>query len=856
MLFASVAAVCVTVRRGGGPLPTAFRLATRGLRWSRPGILTGRLELDVPRRLRGRGAQMARLGESSSVTPQVPLLTDGESQNFAGGAGIYQPDWDEIDLGDDFLPGRGEFDRAKNRGDGDARRNRNTNPHRNIPGLGAYEDDGSVPWMRRMMPGFDENFAGTDLDDDDVAAVGEKKSVENKKPVDADSFARAFPNGAPRLRPSVLSEKTPERGWEDSSDDTAYTESPYETAFENGGGHFQQGGKTGAAYEDDLGVGELEESYAASAQVSERQQRFMVSKERQQENELARWRALRGTKNADPKRAKAKSDAALGAATAGGGADGGGDLRRGMGGADGNTRNAWGDYTPLPYDPATDRLPLDYGYAYDYGYDARGRDDGENEKSLYSHLGMQAQTGQSRDANLGVGVPGLASHVAYAGDGIPGLGTSPSAAGTTRVLLSVKPGEWRLAYMQLASLKRVSPKTLQHVTVLSYDSTTHAACLALGNGRDQGVDCFLDTQFVDLFGDFSFGLDGHDEEVDATYSTKLSWRKIHAAYTLLGQETPVVLLDADVVFLKDPTPGWRDAMRNYDVTVNAFVGSVDQAQRNADTKIVLLPAAQKTKQLVRNWLRGESIAGLGDTRNQPGLDGRTQAGFDDRTQAGFDDETPVNRAPERDYFNFVLVPTEAGHAKIHAFSAREFANFVTAHKGNDGAFEGVFAVTGGFCASLKAKELFLKSTLEEKARAERVLQKEKATASGRHDRASRPGVTEDGDDGDEEFYESSDSSSRASRTAKSAARRVDRIAARRKTRAAKRNKGLPLITEIDPHTHAAAVGVSGGNVGLDASTDDRNENWPPTAVACDAEKRRAAFRGEFLVTENRKVEWD
>jgi len=317
VLFASVAAVCVTVRRGGGPLPTAFRLATRGLRWSRPGILTGRLELDVPRRLRGRGAQMARLGESSSVTPQVPLLTDGESQNFAGGAGIYQPDWDEIDLGDDFLPGRGEFDRAKNRGDGDARRNRNTNPHRNIPGLGAYEDDGSVPWMRRMMPGFDENFAGTDSDDD-VAAVGEKKSVENKKPVDADSFARAFPNGAPRLRPSVLSEKTPERGWEDSSDDTAYTESPYETAFENGGGHFQQGGKTGAAYEDDLGVGELEESYAASAQVSERQQRFMVSKERQQENELARWRALRGTKNADPKRAKAKSDAALGAATAGG----------------------------------------------------------------------------------------------------------------------------------------------------------------------------------------------------------------------------------------------------------------------------------------------------------------------------------------------------------------------------------------------------------------------------------------------------------------------------------------------------------------------------------------------------------
>ena len=57
-----------------------------------------------------------------------------------------------------------------------------------------------------------------------------------------------------------------------------------------------------------------------------------------------------------------------------------------------------------------------------------------------------------------------------------------------------------LAYLQLASLKRTSPGTLAHVIVPTYDRATRAAA-ALGDGRDKGVDCFLDEAFLETWGE-------------------------------------------------------------------------------------------------------------------------------------------------------------------------------------------------------------------------------------------------------------------------------------------------------------------------------------------------------------------
>ena len=89
----------------------------------------------------------------------------------------------------------------------------------------------------------------------------------------------------------------------------------------------------------------------------------------------------------------------------------------------------------------------------------------------------------------------------------------------------------------------------------------------------------------------------------------------------------------------------------------------------------------------------------------------------------------------------------------------------------------------------------LRSTLEEKARAERTCQEEAALGAAR---GAAPGAAPP------------TAGRRGHLSARSAARRA-RIVELKKTRAKKRAKGLPLISSVDTQTHAAAVGVSGGD---------------------------------------------
>ena len=820
LAFAGVAATVGTtvgVTRAG--LPPMASLNTRGVSWSGQPTDSMRTKLPSPRPLGGGNARMARLGDSD-VAPQVPLPKGDSSQNLQG-AGIYQPDWDEIDLGDDFLGSNGmDEGRIETKRPYRAPYRAQRKPELK-PELGAYEEDGSIPWMRRMMPGHegdgmarDEN-AKDSFEEDEVASMGQKE-----KPRDADSFDGAFPRGAPRLHPTDLSEPS-ERSWDFVPED----EPSYDTL------------NAGASYEDEM-LGELESSYAA-ADAARKERRFRISREQAYRKKKAQWEAFHETY--PDAGTEIKEVAGLGAsreavgAAKSVGAKAKSDKRHSKR-AEGDKSTGLLDYTydyGYDYGLITLPRPLDYDYendyAYDYGYDydygkGKGKSGKKVAESDTSKLG-------DRDLQASLGIPGLTQHIQYAGDGATLGGDGTYSPSSTRILLNVKPNEWNLAYMQLASLKRVAPKILSHVTVLTHDTATRDACVSLGNAKDKGVDCFLDENFVTKYGDVSDGDLKHESGQSdySSYENALSWRKLRAAYALLTESnTPVVLLDADIVWLNDPTSSWREAMNSYDITVNSFVGSTDEAQRNSDTKIVLLPAGVKTKQIVKAWLKGE------------------------RVEVNVEEDTDrKTRSPERVYFNYVLVPTSAAHVKIHAFSAHQFSNFLTAHKGADGAFGDVTAVTGGFCENTKAKELFLKSTLTEKAKAEQMLQKE----GGLGDRVQGHSRVSLGVSSNQDFESSEESSGQwALKKAKSAARRASRIVERKKERAEKRNKGLPLISSVDSETHAAAVGVAGGDVGLIGDADS-NSNWPPVDVACDIEKRRQTFRGDFRVTEDRRVEW-
>ena len=868
LAFGAVAATCATTAALRVGLPPMASLHTRGVSWSRPAATPTRLE--APRPLGAAPTpRLASLG--AGVDPQVPLPGGGaRADRAAAGAGIYQPDWDEIDLGDEFR-GESENERENERRAPPKIPRQKTKEHE--PTLGSlgsypYEDDGSVPWTRRLLPGYreenrEENRAMNDLVERDALALED----ESRKPkADLDAFEGAFGDGdgglanAPRLRSldrASRDAEASERAWDAEASESFADEkgSRYEDAYENGLDARLE--LDGDAYEASL-RGDLDASYA-DAERAERRRRVKIARRREHARDLDLYeakksRAEAGTGTGTGTRGTTRAEASLGAAR-----------RGGEGGT--NPPDSYFDYdapdyvppglVPVPR-PFTDYDYAPYDYDYDYGdYDyagtgtgaaaARGRrrgGDGDAGRSRGSASRVPS-TGREPGGTLGdarsvPGVPGLAQHIAYAGDGVG------AAAGSTRVLVSVRPGEWGLAYLQLASLKRTSPGTLAHITVLTYDRATRAACAALGDGRDKGVDCFLDEAFLETWGealaDASASAAEKKLRLEETESltrlrAALSWRKVHAAFELLQQNTPVVLLDADVVFLKDPTASWRDAMRRYDVAVAALVGDEDEAQRNADTSVTLLPATPKTRELVRQWLKGESESvafaeiAHGDTSDTSGDEDRED--------------------PARAYFNYALVPVVAGHARVHGLDARTFANFLTAHRGADGAFDGVVAVSGGFCATPEAKERFLRSTLEEKARAEKDLAREEAALGAA--RGAAPGGE---DPRDPRVLAGDGASSWASASARSAARRAARIVERKKTRAKKRAKGLPLISSVDTQTHAAAVGVSGGDVGLDAGSDDASD-WPPVAgLACDGAKRKAAFRGEYRVTEDRRVVWD
>jgi hypothetical protein len=92
---------------------------------------------------------------------------------------------------------------------------------------------------------------------------------------------------------------------------------------------------------------------------------------------------------------------------------------------------------------------------------------------------------------------------------------------------------------------------LPHVTVLTYDTATRDAC-----GIQRGVDCFFDQDFVSTHGGGGDSGDGGGSGGGGAYQAALSWRKVHAALSLITADIPVVLLDADTVFLRDPSPAW------------------------------------------------------------------------------------------------------------------------------------------------------------------------------------------------------------------------------------------------------------------------------------------------------------
>ena len=502
---------------------------------------------------------------------------------------------------------------------------------------------------------------------------------------------------------------------------------------------------------------------------------------------------------------------------------------------------------PVPR-PFTDYDYAPYDYDYDYGdYDyagtgtgaaaARGRrrgGDGDAGRSRGSAsrvpLTGREPGGTLGDARSVPGVPGLAQHIAYAGDGVG------AAAGRRASWFPVRPGEWGLAYLQLASLKRTSPGTLAHITVLTYDRATRArrARLSATAGTKAWTASWMRrfSRRGEALADASASTAEKKLRLEETESltrlrAALSWRKVHAAFELLQQNTPVVLLDADVVFLKDPTASWRDAMRRYAMSRRRAGGRRGRI------------ASQ------RGHERDSASGDAQDARAGPTVaEGRVRVCRVRRNRAWrhfrhFRGRGP--RRPARAYFNYAL-RARGGRPRARARlgRARTFANFLTAHRGADSAFDGVVAVGRRVLRDARGQGAAACGARWRRRRGRRRTSPGKRRRRGRRE-ARLPG--------------------RGRRTARrrgrlrrlGARRRAARIVERKKTRAKKRAKGLPLISSVDTQTRTPPPSASPAGTGLDAGSDDASD-WPPSrgSRGGDGAKRKAAFRGEYRVTEDRR----
>ena len=329
LAFGAVAATCATTAALRVGLPPMASLHTRGVSWSRPAATPTRLE--APRPLGAAPTpRLASLG--AGVDPQVPLPGGGaRADRAAAGAGIYQPDWDEIDLGDEFR-GESENERENERRAPPKIPRQKTKEHEPTePTLGSYsyEDDGSVPWTRRLLPGYreenrEENRAMNDLVERDALAL-EDESRKPKK-ADLDAFEGAFGDGdgglanAPRLRSldrASRDAEASERAWDAEASENFADEkgSRYEDAYENGLDARLE--LDGDAYEASL-RGDLDASYA-DAERAERRRRVKIARRREHARDLDLYeakksRAEAGTGTGTGTRGTTRAEASLGAA--------------------------------------------------------------------------------------------------------------------------------------------------------------------------------------------------------------------------------------------------------------------------------------------------------------------------------------------------------------------------------------------------------------------------------------------------------------------------------------------------------------------------------------------------------------
>ena len=141
-------------------------------------------------------------------------------------------------------------------------------------------------------------------------------------------------------------------------------------------------------------------------------------------------------------------------------------------------------------------------------------------------------------------------------------------------------------------------RVLPYWTIVVADDQTKAYIQE--QAKEYPIDIFVDKSLHDALHKGSKNADADE------LKSMLSWRRVHALYTLVNADYTAVFLEPDVVFTGNPMQTIHDQLLDHDVVVSSDYGFKSAAKKTVNTKMIMAKPSKEAKKLLNVWQKAEA----------------------------------------------------------------------------------------------------------------------------------------------------------------------------------------------------------------------------------------------------------
>ena len=175
---------------------------------------------------------------------------------------------------------------------------------------------------------------------------------------------------------------------------------------------------------------------------------------------------------------------------------------------------------------------------------------------------------------------------------------SASGGSKFRIITFCNHQYWFFANLMMLSLKNVAPGVLPYWTIIVADDQTKTYIQE--QAKEYPIDVFVDKTLHDALHKGAKRADADE------LKSMLSWRRVHALYTLVNADYTAVFLEPDVVFTGNPMQTIHDQLLDHDVVVSSDYGFKSAAKKTVNTKMIMAKPSKEAKKLLNVWQKAEA----------------------------------------------------------------------------------------------------------------------------------------------------------------------------------------------------------------------------------------------------------